>query len=99
MKPLIEFDKQPFLLLPATSYNAASFPFINASTFFFIPTKGPMHSDQYARRLKETFLLTLNVLWVELTLMEYVTVQLQFRGISWNHAGLAPVQLSDVIEK
>lgn len=47
MKLLIEFDKQPFLLLPATKYNAASFPFINASTFFLVPTKGASHSDQY----------------------------------------------------
>jgi len=48
MKPLIDFDKQPFLLLPATKYNAASFPFINASTFF--------HSHQGSRALRSVHL-------------------------------------------
>jgi len=42
MKLLIEFDKQPFLLLPATKYNAASFPFINASTFSFGSHQGSL---------------------------------------------------------
>lgn len=75
MKPLIGIDKQPFLPLPPPNTMQPLFTLRNTIAFFIL-TKGPVCADQYTRRLNETFLPALNVLWIELTLIEHVTVKL-----------------------